>query len=340
MANAIPATMTVVEITKPGGPDVLRLANRPTPVPGLGEVLIEVASAGINRADCMQRAGTYPPPPGAPEIMGLEVAGRVAGVGLGVHRYRIGDPVCALVPGGGYASYCLAPADNTLPVPAGIDVVAAGALPEAFFTVWANLFDRAWLADGERLLVHGGSSGIGTVAIQLADALGVRVFATAGSDAKCRACEALGAERAINYKTEDFVAAIATLTAGEGVDVILDMVGGDYVARNLKALANEGRLVHIAMPQGHKVELSLVPVMAKGLYLTGSRLRPRSIEEKAQIAAKLEKIAWPLLAQGRIKPVIDRTYPLAEAGAAQARIETSQHVGKILLLPAHHEPGR
>ena len=284
-----PDTMSVVDIAEPGGPEVLKLGSRPTPQPGYGEVLIKVAAAGINRADCMQRAGSYPPPPGAPDVLGLETAGTVAAIGAGVSRYAPGDEICALVSGGGYAEYCLAPADNTLPIPAGLDAVAAGALPEVFFTVWANLYDRAWLKDGERLLVHGGSSGIGTAAIQLASALGTRVFATAGSAEKCAACESLGAERAINYRDEDFVEIVAELTSGEGVDVILDMVAGDYVARNLEALRTGGRLVHVASMAGHKVEISIAPIMAKGAYVTGSRLRPRSIEEKAQIAEQLER---------------------------------------------------
>lgn len=329
----LPKTMNAVEIKEPGGPEVLVLGSRPTPQPGHGEILIAVAAAGINRADCMQRNGSYPPPPGAPDILGLEVSGTVAAVGPGVARYAIGDQVCALINGGGYAEYCLAPADNALPLPNGIDVVAAGALPEVYFTVWANLYDRVWLKSGERLLVHGGSSGIGTAAIQLASALGTRVFATAGSAEKCAACESLGAERAINYREEDFVEIVGELTAGEGVDVILDMVGGDYVARNIKALREGGRLVHVATMTGHKVEISLTPIMVKGAYVTGSRLRPRSIEEKFQIARQLEQVAWPLLANGRIKPVVDSTFALADAAQAHARMETSQHIGKILLTP-------
>ena len=333
MAQAVPATMNVVEVREPGGPEMLRLGTRPSPQPGHGEILVAVAAAGVNRADCMQRAGSYPPPPGAPDTIGLEVSGRVAAVGPGAARFQPGEQVCALVSGGGYAEYCVAPADNTLPLPAGLDAVAGAALPEALFTVWANLYDRAWLGDGERLLVHGGASGIGTAAIQLAAALGTRVFATAGGAEKRAACEALGAERCIDYREEDFVEIVLELTGGEGVDVILDMVGGDYLRRNLKALATNGRLVQIATQAGHKVELSLVPIMAKGAYLTGSRLRPRSIEEKAQIAVQLEKVVWPLLAGGRIKPVIDSTFALAEAARAHARMEASAHIGKILLTP-------
>ena len=333
MTQTPPATMKFVEIREPGGPEVLQLGSRPTPRPGHGEVLIAVTGAGINRADCMQRAGSYPPPPGASDILGLEVSGTVAAVGQGVSRYKPGDEVCALVSGGGYAEYCLAPAANTLPVPNGLDAAAAGALPEVFFTVWANLYDRAWLRDGERLLIHGGSSGIGTAAIQLATALGTRVFATAGSAEKCAACEALGAERALNYREEDFVEGVLELTGGEGVDVVLDMVAGDYLPRNLKVLRTNGRLVHIASQAGHRVEINLAAIMAKGVYVTGSRLRPRSIEEKAQIAAQLEKVVWPLLARGRINPMIDSTFALGDASQAHARMEASTHIGKILLTP-------
>ncbi len=325
--------MNVVEIREPGGPEVLELGTRPIPQPGYGEILITVAAAGVNRADCLQRAGSYPPPTGTTDIPGLEASGKVAAVGPGVSRYTVGDEVCALVSGGGYAEYCLAAADNTLPLPDGIDAVAAGALPEAYFTVWSNLYDRAWLRDGERLLVHGGSSGIGTAALQLASALGSRVFATAGTSKKCAACVVLGAERAINYRDEDFVEVILELTGGEGVDVILDMVGGDYLRRNLKALRDNGRLVHIATQAGHKAEISLAPIMAKGAYVTGSRLRPRSIEEKVQIAKQLERVVWPLLAQRRIKPVIDTTFALDSADQAHALMESSEHVGKILLTP-------
>ena len=333
MSQNVPETMNVVEIREPGGPDVLELGQRPTPEPGQGEILIKVAAAGINRADCMQRGGSYPPPPGAPDVLGLEASGTVAAVGPGVSRYAPGDEVCALVSGGGYAEYCLAPADNTLPIPAGLDAIGGGALPEVYFTVWANVYDRAWLKAGERILIHGGSSGIGTAAIQLASALGSRVITTAGNAEKCAACEALGAERAINYREEDFVEVVKELTDGKGVDVILDMVAGDYVARNLKALAMGGRLVHVASQAGHRVEISLAPIMAKGAYVTGSRLRPRSIEDKAQIAEQLERTAWPLLANGRIKPIIDSTFSLSDARGAHERMESSQHIGKILLTP-------
>ncbi|MDA0262038.1 MAG: NAD(P)H-quinone oxidoreductase [Proteobacteria bacterium] len=325
--------MNVVEIREPGGPEVLQLGSRPTPQPGHGEILIAVAAAGLNRADCLQRSGSYPPPPGATDILGLEASGTVAAIGPGVTRFAPGDEVCALINGGGYAQYCLAPADNALPLPQGVDVIAGGALPEVYFTVWANVYDRAWLKDGECLLVHGGSSGIGTAAIQLANALGSRVFATAGTADKCAACEALGAERAINYHDEDFVEVITELTGGKGVDVILDMVAGEYLARNLTALAVGGRLVHVAMQAGHRVDVSLAPLMVKGAYITGSRLRPRSIEEKAQIAQQLEQIAWPLLANGSIKPVIDSTFALGDAARAHAHMESSRHIGKILLTP-------
>ena len=328
-----PVTMKVVEIRESGGPEVLHLGTRPSPRPSHGEILIAVAAAGVNRADCMQRAGSYPPPPGASDILGMEVSGTVAMIGPGVSRFKPGEEVCALVGGGGYAEYCVAPADNALPLPDGLDAVAGAALPEALFTVWANLYDRAWLRDGERLLVHGGASGIGTAAIQLAAALGTRVFATAGNAKKCAACEALGAERCINYREEDFVEVVLESTGGRGADVILDMVGGDYLRRNLRALAINGRLVQIATQGGHKVEMNLVPIMSKGVYLTGSRLRPRSIEEKAQIAAQLEKVVWPLLARGRIKPVIDSRFALGDAFRAHARMEAGSHIGKILLTP-------
>ena len=333
MSQNLPEAMNVVEIREPGGPEVLELGPRPTPQPGYGEILIAVAAAGINRADCMQRAGSYPAPPSAPDVLGLEASGTVAAIGPGVARYAPGDEVCALVNGGGYAEYCLAPADNALPLPAGLDTIAGGALPEVYFTVWANLYDRAWLKDGERLLIHGGSSGIGTAAIQLANALGTRVFTTAGSAEKCAACESLGAERAINYREEDFVEVVNDLTDGKGVDVILDMVAGDYVARNLDALGVGGRLVHVASQAGHKVEISLAPIMIKGAYVTGSRLRPRSIEEKTRIAEQLERVVWPLFASRRIKPVIDSTFALSAARDAHARMESGQHIGKILLTP-------
>jgi NADPH2:quinone reductase len=322
--------VTVVEITRFGAPEVLKAAQRPDPVAGAGELLIAVAAAGVNRPDVMQRRGGYAPPPGASDIPGLEVAGTVAGVGSGVVGWRVGDPVCALVAGGGYATLCVAPAPQCLPIPAGLDAVAAAAIPETFFTVWTNVFDRGRLVAGETALFHGGSSGIGTTAIQLAAARGARVFATAGSDEKCRACERLGAERAINYRTEDFVDAVLTLTGGNGVNLILDMVGGDYVGRNIAALAVEGRLVQIAL-MGGSGSVDVGQLLRRRLTVTGSTLRPRSVAEKGSIAASLRREVWPLLESGRVKPVIARTFPLAEAAAAHALMESSAHIGKIVL---------
>ncbi|MEE8532130.1 MAG: NAD(P)H-quinone oxidoreductase [Alphaproteobacteria bacterium] len=329
MTDAAP--MTAIEIAEPGGPEVLRPVERPRPEPGHGEVLVRVAAAGVNRPDVLQRKGGYPPPPGAPDIPGLEIAGTVAALGAGVSEWKEGDALCALVAGGGYAEYCTAPAAQCLPVPAGFDMVKAAALPETFFTVWTNVFQRARLAGGERFLVHGGSSGIGTTAIQIAVARGSRVFATAGSAEKCAACERLGAERAINYRDEDFVAVVKELTQGEGVDVILDMVGGDYIARDIAALRPEGRLVLIAFLGGSKAELDFLPLMLKRITVTGSTLRPRSIEEKGAIAAELRAEVWPLLDAGTIAPVIDSTYPLADAAEAHRRMDSGAHIGKIVL---------
>ncbi|MDE2623198.1 MAG: NAD(P)H-quinone oxidoreductase [Betaproteobacteria bacterium] len=326
--------MRCVEISQPGPPEVLVLGSRPTPRPAAGEVLIEVEAAGINRPDCFQRAGFYPPPPGASDLPGLEVAGRVVALGEGVQGPAVGAAVCALVSGGGYADYCTAPADLCLPVPNGFSMVEAAALPETFFTVWSNVFDRAGLKPGESLLVQGGSSGIGTTAIQLARAFGHPVFATAGSPEKCAACETLGADRAINYKTEDFVAVIKELTAKRGVDVILDMVGGDYIPRELKALADDGRIVLIAFLGGSKSQVDLAEVMRRRLVITGSTLRPRSVAFKAEIAAALRAKVWPMLESGRIKPVIHSTFPMGEAAAAHALMESSAHVGKIVLTRA------
>jgi putative PIG3 family NAD(P)H quinone oxidoreductase len=323
--------MTVVEIASPGGPEALRPASRPIPEPAAGEVLIQVAAAGVNRPDVMQRQGKYPPPPGVTDIPGLEVSGTVKAVGSSVSELRVGDQVCALVAGGGYAEYCIAPALQCLPVPANVSLVEAGAVPETYFTVWTNVFERGRLRAGEALLVHGGASGIGTTAIQLARAFGARVLATAGGDEKCRACERLGAERAINYKTEDFVAAVRQATAGEGVDVVLDMVGGDYLARDVDALASDGRIVLIALQRGARAELNLLPLMQKRLWLTGSTLRPRSVADKGAIAAALRAKVWPLLEAGRCKPVIDSTFPLSQAADAHRRMETGEHVGKIVL---------
>ena len=325
----IPETMQCIEIPEPGGPEALKLGTRPVPEPGHGEILVKVASAGVNRPDVMQRQGVYPPPPGASDILGLEIAGTVAKVGAGVAEWREGDEVCALVTGGGYAEYCPAPAAQALPVPEGVGLERAGGLPETFFTVWTNVFDRAGLRAGERLLVHGGSSGIGTTAIQMASQLGARVFATAGSREKCDACLALGAERAVNYREEDFVEALKEPTGG--MDVILDMVAGDYVQKNISLLRPEGRLVHIAFLGGHKVELNLMPTMLKRLSVLGSTLRPQSIEAKADIARALKERIWPLIGNGRIKPVVDSTFPLADAVKAHERIDGGAHIGKIIL---------
>ena len=324
--------MRVVEISTPGGPEVLRVAERPRPVPGPGEVLIQVAAAGINRPDVMQRQGSYPPPPGASDIPGLEIAGKVVAVGLGVNYTKIGDAVCALVTGGGYATYCVAPEPQCLPVPKGFSMVEAAAMPETFFTVWHNVFERGRLVAGESILIHGGSSGIGTVAIQLAKAFGASaIFATAGSRDKCHACEKLGATRGIDYKHEDFVAVIKQATSNRGVDVILDMIGGDYVQKNLSILAVEGRHVSIATQGGVVAQVNFGPIMGKRLTLTGSGLRPRSVAEKGAMAASLKQKVWPLLDAGKVKPVINKTFPLAEAGEAHRLLETSSHIGKIVL---------
>jgi len=330
--TTLPDTMTAIEIAQPGGPEVLKPTTRPMPLPGAGEVLIEVKAAGVNRPDVQQRQGGYDPPPGASDIPGLEVAGRVAAVGLGVQKFRVGDGVCALVAGGGYATYCVAPVPQTLPVPKGLTMVEAAAVPETFFTVWTNLFERVRFQAGETVLIHGGSSGIGTTAIQLARAFGAaQIFATAGSAEKCRACEALGATRAIDYKTADFLAIVKEMTGGRGVDVILDMIGGDYMQKNLSALAMEGRLVNVAYLRGPKIEVNFAPVMLKRLTITGSTLRPRTVEQKGAIAAALHRQVWPLLEKKTLKPVIYRTFPLAEAAAAHRLMESSEHIGKIVL---------
>jgi len=324
--------MRAVEISTPGAPEVLTAVERPDPVPAPGEVLIRVAAAGVNRPDVLQRKGAYPPPPGASDLPGLEVAGTIAALGDGVRDWRVGDRVCALLSGGGYATLCTAPAVQCLPIPGAMDFVTAAAVPETFFTVWTNVFDRGRLKAGETALVHGGSSGIGTTAIQLAAARGARVFATAGSDEKCRACEQLGAERAINYKTEDFVAVIKDVTKGRGVDLILDIVGGDYIARDLVALAVEGRLVVIGFMGGDTATLDFRRILGRRLTITGSTLRPRSAAEKGEIAAALRREVWPLLEAGTIKPVVYRTFPLDDAAAAHRLMESSEHVGKIVLV--------
>ena len=323
--------MICIEISKFGGPDVLKAVERRDPVPGPGEVLIDVVAAGVNRPDLMQRRGAYPPPPGASDIPGLEVSGRVARVGSDVVVPREGDEVCALVAGGGYATRCLAPAPQCLPVPDGLDIVAAAAIPETYFTVWSNVFERGALRAGERALFHGGSSGIGTTAIQLASARGARVFATAGSDQKCRACEDLGAERAINYRTTDFVEAVRTLTGDRGVDLILDIVGGSYTPRNLMALAMDGRLVQIGLMEGEQATIDLRRILGRRLTITGSTLRPRTVAEKGRIAESLVEHVWPLIARGAVRPIVYRTFPLRDAAAAHTLLERSEHVGKIVL---------
>jgi putative PIG3 family NAD(P)H quinone oxidoreductase len=330
MSAAIPADMTAIEIRQPGGPEVLAPTTRPVPEPGAGEVLVEVAAAGVNRPDVLQRQGNYPPPPGASDIPGLEIAGTVVALGSGVTAPAIGDQVTALVTGGGYAEYCTAPAPQCLPVPAGLGLAEAAAMPETFFTVWTNVFDRARLAAGESFLVHGGSSGIGTTAIQLARAFGARVFATAGSAEKCKACEALGAERAIHYREEDFVEIVKAATGG-GVDVVLDMVGGGYIQRNIKALAPDGRLCYIAFLGGSKAEVDFLPMMLKRITISGSTLRARSVEFKGAIARNLKDKVWPLVEAGEIRPVVHQTFALAEAAAAHRLMESSAHIGKIVL---------
>jgi NADPH:quinone reductase len=329
--TTIPETMRCIEISEPGKPEVLKIGARPVPQPEAGEILVRVESAGVNRPDIFQREGNYPPPPGASDILGLEIAGTVAALGDGVTEWAEGDKVCSLVTGGGYAEFCTAAAAHTLPVPGGLSVEEAGGVPETFFTVWTNVFDRAGLRNGEVFLVHGGSSGIGTTAIQMAKEFGARVFATAGSKEKCEACENLGAERAVNYKDEDFVEVIKGLTDGQGVDVILDMVGGDYVQKNIALLNTEGRLVHIAFLRGPKVEVNLMRTMLKRLSILASTLRPQGNEAKAAIATALRGRVWPAIEAGRIKPVIDSTFPLADAAEAHARMESSGHIGKILL---------
>ena len=324
--------MIAIEIAGAGGPEVLKAVERPDPAPGSGDVLIKVAAAGVNRPDVLQRKGHYPPPPGASDIPGLEVAGTIAAVGESVQRWQAGDRVCALVTGGGYATMCVAPDLQCLPVPSSLDFIAAAAIPETFFTVWTNVFDRGRLKTGESALFHGGSSGIGTTAIQLATARGARVFATAGSDEKCRACEAFGAERGINYRTEDFVAVIQEHTEGRGVDVILDIIGGDYFSRNIAALAKDGRLVQIGLMGGTaSPTIDLNQVLRRWLTVTGSTLRPRSVEEKGTIAAALRREVWPLLESGRVKPIVYRTFPLTDAASAHRLMESSEHIGKIVL---------
>jgi NADPH2:quinone reductase len=328
---AVPTTMTAIAIRAPGGPEVLVPEPRPVPAPAAQEILVQVAAAGVNRPDVMQRKGLYPPPPGAPDIPGLELAGTIVACGAEVKRWRPGDQVAALVSGGGYAEYCVAHESHALPVPSGLSMVQAAAVPETFFTVWHNVFERGALVPGETLLVHGGSSGIGTTAIQLAKAFGARVITTAGSAEKCDACRKLGADVAVNYKSEDFVAVTKTATEGKGADVVLDIVGGDYIERNYEAAAVEGRIVQIAFQGSARATVDFRRIMLKRLHHTGSTLRSRSVADKGAIARAVESKVWPLIAAGRVRPVMDKAFPLAEAAAAHARMESSLHIGKIVL---------
>lgn len=331
-AMSYPQTMTCIAIKAPGGPDMLQPETRPTPAPKAHEILVKVHAAGVNRPDVSQRLGRYPPPPGASDLPGLEIAGEVVALGEGASLYKIGDRVCALAHGGGYAEYCVVHQTHALPVPDGFSMVEAGAVPETFFTVWVNAFMTGRLAAGETALVHGGSSGIGTTAIMLGKALGARMIVTAGSEEKLEACRKLGADLAINYRTQDFVQEVKAATDNRGVQLVLDMVGGSYVQRNFECAAMDGRIVQIAFQQGFKVEnLDLRPISAKRIMYTGSALRPRTVEQKAAIAASLLETVWPLLREGRCKPVIDSTFPLADAAKAHARMEEGQHIGKIVL---------
>ena len=329
--STVPSQMTAIAVREPGGPDVLIAQTRPVPAPGPGEVLVKIAAAGVNRPDVMQRQGLYPPPPGASDIPGLEIAGEVVALGNGATRFKPGDKVTALVAGGGYAQFCPVHESNALPVPGSLSLVEAAAIPETFFTVWHNVFERGALARGETLLVHGGSSGIGTTAIQLAKAFGARVVTTAGSAEKCAACIRLGADKAVNYRSEDFVAATKAATDGKGADVILDMVGGDYIERNYEAAAVDGRVVQIAFQGSPRANVDFRRLMLKRLTHTGSTLRARPVREKAAIARAIEQKVWPLITAGKVKPVIFRTFPLAQASAAHALMETSAHIGKIVL---------
>lgn len=329
--TALPSDMTAIEISSFGGPEVLKPAKRPVPQPVAGEVLIKVAAAGINRPDMLQRSGGYAPPPGASDLPGLEVAGEIVALGAGVTDWRVGDKTTALVAGGGYAEYCVAPAPQCLPVPKGFDMIHAAALPETFFTVWTNVFERGGLQAGETFLIHGGSSGIGTTAIQLAHQFGAKVITTVGSDEKAASCKQLGADLAINYRKADFVAEVLAATEKKGADLILDMVGGDYINRNLSCLAVDGRLVMIAFLQGAKAEVNFSQMMVKRQTITGSTLRPRSIAQKASIAAALKAKVWPLLDAGKVKPVLYKTFPLKDAVEAHRLMESSAHTGKIVL---------
>ncbi|HMO76375.1 MAG TPA: NAD(P)H-quinone oxidoreductase [Sphingopyxis sp.] len=329
--TSVPTSMTAIAIRAPGGPEVLVAEERPVPRPGPGELLIRVAAAGVNRPDVLQRMGFYPPPPGASDLPGLEVAGTVAAIGPGGDPELLGQAVCALVAGGGYAEYCTAPAGSCLPVPAGFSMAEAAALPETVFTVWHNLFERAWVCEGETVLVHGGTSGIGTTAIGLCRLFGIRIIVTCGSAEKCDAARALGTDLAIDYSAEDYVEAVKAFTDGKGVDAVLDMVGGDYVPRNLACLAEDGRHVTIAFQRGAKVEIDISQVMRRRLTLTGSTLRARSADFKAALADEIHRTVWPRLAEGAWKPAMDKSFPLAEAAAAHARMQAGEHVGKIVL---------
>ena len=334
MAEKLPEKMTVIAVPEPGGPEKLVPESRPVELPQEGEVLVRVAAAGINRPDVMQRQGNYPPPKGASYIPALDTSAPLVALGPGARGWKIGDEVCALLSGGGYAEYCRVPAPQCLPVPAGFTMVEAASLPESFFTVWSNLVDRVHLVGGESLLVHGGSSGIGTAAIQIGRVLGARVFVTAGSAEKCVACEELGAERAINYQEEDFVEVVRELTGGKGVNVILDIIGGDYIPRNIGLLATEGRMTNIAYQKGPKAEVNFLPVMLKRLTITGSTLRIRSVEFKGEIAAALKEQIWPEIEKGAIRPVVHATFPLEKADDAHRLMESSAHIGKIVLTTA------
>ena len=329
--TAIPETMTAIDPDAPGGPDVLVAVQRPVPKPGLGEVLVRVAAAGVNRPDVLQRKGGYPPPPGAPSIMGLEIAGDVVAIGEGVDAALLGQPMCALVPGGGYAEYCVASASICLPVPPALSMIEAAAMPETLFTVWTNLFERAYAVEGDTVLVHGGTSGIGTMAIALGKLFGLTVIVTCGSDEKCARAVEIGADHAINYKSADFVAEVRRITGGAGVNAVLDMVGGDYLPRNLQCLAEDGRHVSIAVLNGPKTELFIPLVMMRRLTLTGSTLRPRSVMFKSLVAEELARTVWPHVEAGRLKPAIDSVFPLADAASAHRRMDTGAHVGKIVL---------
>jgi NADPH:quinone reductase len=328
---AFPETMLAIDPEAPGGPEVLVPVSRPVPQPGPGEVLVKVAAAGVNRPEVMQRKGMYPPPPGAPSILGMEIAGKIVAVGEGVPREELGTPVCALIAGGAYAEYAVAPYGQCLPVPPAISMIEAAAIPETLFTVWSNVFERAYAIEGESILVHGGTSGIGTMAIHLANLFGLTIIVTAGSDEKCEAAKRIGADHAINYKAEDFVARVKEITGGKGVNIVLDMVGGDYVPRNLQCLAEEGRHVSIAVQGGLQATIPIFDIMRKRLVLTGSTLRPRSLEFKSLLADEIHRVVWPFVVEGRLKPVIDKTFPLADAAGAHARMEAGDHVGKIVL---------